>query len=1005
MTHVPVDPIISPVLIGRESELGILYQLIGQTRNGAGHAIAISGEAGIGKSRLVQQSIIEARNHGFLVLTGCCFPPDINCPYAPILDLLRNYFAENASDHVAAKAFLVQEHFPLLPEIIPIASNANGASGLDPEQEKRRIFAVLIQWLRQQAEKTPVFCLIEDIHWSDSCSLEFLHQLIRRCALQRMMFVVTYRNDDSSAQLRPWLAQLDRERLVRELHLTHLTLAEVKEMVRVLMGAPHVQRPESSQIIYQATDGNPFFIEELLKSLRESGELTQLNDAQPYTSVITARHIPRTVGIAVQERFERLSEAARQTAALAAVIGRRFDFSLLQAVSQWTEVDLIQALKALVSAHLIVEESSDRYGFRHALTQQAVYDTLLGREQKTLHQKVAETIENHYANKLGLYTEELARHFHIVGDWKKSLDYSTIAGEQALQLYDPYTAIKHFNWALDAAQHLDGLPRFTLYQKRSQAYEMLGDFDRAHSDLQTVLDLARAAEDHQVEWQCLIALGFLWSSRSYAQTGQCYQQALALAQTLADPSILAQTLNRLGNWHLNIEEPRDAQRYHQQALTVFERLDNSEGIADTLDLLGMANCLGGNLVQSAVYLTRAADFFRTLDNRTGLSSCWATLTLCGMTYQTNTMISPELTLAVAVDYAERALRLAQENGLQSSVTYALSMLGFCLGSQGEYGRGLIVIEQAAALATEIGHRQWTIIAHAAWGAIYWDLLDTPRALEHLEYALAIAQEVGSLHWLRTTSGFLASACLSHGNIAQATTILAAVMNPEMPMQTVGQRLCWSAYAELVVAQGNSQTALTIAEKLIDSAENASSNEAAVAPRVGLLQGQILTRLQRFNEAESVLLAVQRIVVLHGAQPLLWRVQIALGKLYLAQGRTSAAADAFLNAETTIADLAAKLPDEESHDAFVGRAVAAIPQLSSQQRAKQTFGGLTNREWEVAGLVAQGKSNREIADSLVISERTIETHISNIFNKLSFSSRTQIAIWAAQKGLSLNNERP
>jgi predicted ATPase len=195
--------------------------------------------------------------------------------------------------------------------------------------------------------------------------------------------------------------------------------------------------------LYTLTEGNPFFIEEILKSMIASGELIFTNDewvAKPSHEL----HLPRNIQDAVQQRIGRLSEASKRILTLAAVAGQRFDFALLQQLTHDDEQQLLAVMKELIAAQLVIEESADQFAFRHALTQQAIYTQLLVRERRTLHHAIAETLENLYATTLEHYVEELAYHFYKAEVWEKALKYGQLAGDKAQALFSPRAAIEHY---------------------------------------------------------------------------------------------------------------------------------------------------------------------------------------------------------------------------------------------------------------------------------------------------------------------------------------------------------------------------------------------------------------------------------------------------------------------------------------------------------------------------------------------------------------------------------
>src|SRR5260370_34655319 len=264
---------------------------------------------------------------------------------------------------------------------------------------------------------------MQDLHWSADRSRKSLHYLARRCTAHRLLLLLTSRSDEVRPSLRHFLAHLDRERLTQEILLARLTREEVEAMLQALFARPRSARVELADLLYTLTEGNPFFVEEILKSLMASGEIVYANSRGPRKE-LRELHIPRSVQDAVQQRTDQLSESARRVLILAAVAGRRFDFALLQALTRHDEDHLLQLFKELMAAQLVVEESGEQFAFRHALTQQAVYADLLVRERKALHRRVAETIERLYAATLDAHLADLAYTFSEAGALRKALFFT-----------------------------------------------------------------------------------------------------------------------------------------------------------------------------------------------------------------------------------------------------------------------------------------------------------------------------------------------------------------------------------------------------------------------------------------------------------------------------------------------------------------------------------------------------------------------------------------------------
>ncbi len=1007
MEETPRPPMIMPHLVGRASQLATLQLLVEQAKRGEGHLVLISGEAGIGKSRLVAEVKTSTTSQGFLLLQGNCFPTDVTYPYAPLLDLLRSLFASRPAAPLATELErLARDLFPLLPELVP--DQAMPLLPLEPEQEKRRLFAVLANFFLRLSASSPLLLIIEDVHWSDSTSLDFLHTLARRTVSQPLLLLVTYRQDEMRAELSSWLAQLTRERLAEALRLVPLSRNEVDTMLSAIFEERHTSfdmrrflHGELLDALYTLTEGNPFFVEETLSAMIAAGDIFYAQGYWNRRSLPAAR-IPHSVQDAVQQRTQHLGEAAKQVLTLAAVAGRHFDFALLQQLTGYDEEQLLKVMKELVFAQLVVEESTEQFAFRHALTRQVIYTHLLARERTRVHRTIAETMEQLPPAALDAHVEDLANHFYQAKVWQKTVDYAQRAGEKALRLYSHRAAINYFTWTLEAADHLSLPPTLPLYRARGQAYDTLGEFEHAQRDYTQALDAARTKHDRAAEWQSAIDLGFLWAQRDYTRAETWFRQALILAQALEDPvlhaRLHARSLNRIGNWHLNVEQPQEALRYHREALAIFQQLHDARGIAETLDLLGMTSYLGGDLSGGTAYYQQAIALFEELGNREGLTSSLATLTMCASTYHTDALIAVA-SLAEVLPDAERAVKVAHEIGQRSAESYALFQLGLCLGSQGEYTHALAECQQSLHIAEEIEHRQWQTAAHAMLGGVYSGLLAHRQARDHFEQALVLAQETHSLFWTRMATGYLASVSILLHDYARAGALLHTALSPGTAIQTMAQRMLCCASVELALAQGQPAHALNIIDRLMASA--AQGTEGQNSLRVLKLRGEALVMLQRPVEAAVAFEEAQEIARTQGVRPMHWRICIALGSLYQAQGRNTEAEQVFATARTLIEELAATIADEPLHDNFLQLARAMLPHsrpLSPKQADKQAFGGLTAREREVVAQIAQGKSNREIADLLVLSERTIETHVSNIKFKLSFTSRIQIASWAIERGL-------
>ncbi len=992
-------PIVSPILVGRTREFEVLERALKAAQAGNGQCLLIAGEAGVGKTRLLAEVQQNAAAQGAGILQGNCFEQDVAYPYAPWIDMLRAYFMPRTTEQVRAMLGpLAVEFVALLPELAPSVLESPSISAADAESEKRRRFESLVRFFAQQSQKQPLLIVVEDLHWSDETSLELFHLCARRFRGNRILLVGTYRREDHSPHLARLLARLNRERNIHEVILDRLAREPVATMVRAIF---EIDRPigrDFLDVMMALSEGNPFFVEEILKALVEQGDIAYREGKWERRTAANLR-VPSSVQDAVQQRIASLDHLARPILRLAAVTGQRFDFGLLQATAGLDENTVLEAIKALVAAQLIVEQAPDQFAFRHALTREAAYATLLGHERRDLHRRIGDTLERRYPDPVGCaaHIGELAYHYYHAAVWDKALVYSQRAGERAQTLFAPREALDHFTHALDSAHQLSVAPPIDLLRARAKAHETLGNYNQARSDLEAALKSAQDAKDRRVEWQVTLDLGFLWAEHDYAQSGAYLLRALDTARQIGDPVVVAKSLNRVGNWHLNRDDPTEAQQFHRQALAVFRELGDEQGVAETLELLSVTSYVGANVVEGIRYSEEAITRFRHAAHRQGLIQSLIHLTLRA---QFDTEVSPPGDIAQLIHPAEEALRLAREMDWRTGEATVMVNLAHGLIPAGEYERALDVLASAQSIGEEINHQIVIMVSHWLLGQVYNGLLAFSNAQRHLEQAIAMAEASNSVLYTRVSAADLALTYVFQNELERARALLSTSLDGG-PTRSRHLRACWTARAELALSEGDPTYALQIVEDLLASASNIDRYGLRGIPRIAELRGNALAALGRSNEAEAALLDARAGAQEQGRRPLLWRIRARLGNLYRMQDRRSEAEQEFAGARALIHELAAPLSDEALRNTFLRAALTilpAAPVLTPRLAAKQAFGGLTAREREVAALVARGKSNAEIAEELVTSKRTVEKHVGSILSKLGLNSRTQVVAWVIEKGL-------
>lgn len=635
--------------------------------------------------------------------------------------------------------------------------------------------------------------------------------------------------------------------------------------------------------------------------------------------------LPSQVEAVIEERIDRLDPELQDILSIASVEGELFTAQVVAAVRNVPERSVLTRLaqdlerwSRLVSEQEEIETVQrrlSRYRFGHSLFQEYLYKQLGQGERRLLHGEIAAALEKFHKGQLDGIAVQLARHFFLAGDHGRAFHYFTLAGERAALLYESRDAISHYTQAIELAESvtpdIDSL--FKLHRGRGLALERVGEFDKAQKDHTTILQIAQSAGDWQVEWCANLDLGRLWASRDHDRALDYFETALALARRLREPSLLASSLNWMGNWHANGGAPQMAVRYHQEALTIVEDLGTRRDLANTLDLLGMANLLGGDLSTSVQYHDRAVALFRELEDLPGLGS-----SLLGKVTNTSMLVFlasiPATPAPDAVPDFEEALRIAGEIRSVSDEAWAHWALGLLYIIQGHFGRALKFLESGLSIASELGHREWLVCDRFTLGILYAELFAPVQAHGQLEDALVLADELSSPHYFHLVRGAIAGACLVNEDLESAQACLDEVISPETSMDALGKRYCWTRRAELALAQDDPSLALDITERLIASAP-------------GMSLGQVITYLWKLKADALVAKGCTKeaLVLLHeaidnaemyGERFLLWRLHASLARLYCTMDQVENGEKEYSTAQTLIDGLAATIPDEMLKNRFL-----------------------------------------------------------------------------------------
>jgi tetratricopeptide (TPR) repeat protein len=896
---------LKPLLVGRERETSELRSYLADALAGRGSVVLVSGEAGIGKTALTSWLAADAEERGALVLTGGCYDLGTTPPYGPWAEIIGAWPDPSAGPGPAS--------LPAVPEAL------RGGEALARVGSQAALFELFGDFLATAGQARPLVLLLEDLHWVDQASLDLLRHVARVAGSLPLLLVVTYRDDEITRRhpLYQVLPTLAREPAARRLTLSRLDAAAVSALVAARYRLAETDAQRLVDYVQHLTLGNPFFGGEVLRALEEAGALARAGEAWELRHLEHAR-VPTLVRQVIDGRLARLGDDARTLLEVAAVIGHEVPTDLWVEVSSADEPALAGTLEAAVEARIVEElRGGERFRFIHALVRETLHDGMVSLRRRALHRRAGEAL----AATARPDPDAVAHHFRQAGD-RRAAGWLLAAGERALALYSAEAAIERLTSALELPGQLDPADELRAFRARARAFEIIGEFAAALADHEQVLELARAAGNRQAEWQALLDLGALWAERDYAKTGDLYQRALALGRQELGDAALAHSLNAIGNWHINHEEPQQALACHEEALAIFTRLKDRHGIAATLDLVAVTHYLSGNLPAAAREWERAVEQLEALDDRQLLASALTNLASCGGEIATDAVVTASGPAERWLAYNDRARSIAREIGWAAGQAYSEIVGGSLLAPRGESGTALAHASSGIALAERIGHRQWITGGHAMLGRIHTDLLDHTPARGHLETALALAQAIDSPLWTAMAAAELGTLLVDTGDIETAEVVLATAHVADDPALSISQRRLRLTWAQLLLARGEPEGALHVIDELFATAPHATGLHSI--PWLAFVRGRALEALGQVAEAEASDDAARRGALELGYRPLLWRIDVALGRLLRDAGRAAEARAAFDRALSVVEEIAATLTDESQRATFRQGVRAQLP---------------------------------------------------------------------------------
>ncbi|MGE0159532.1 MAG: helix-turn-helix transcriptional regulator [Gemmatimonadales bacterium] len=972
--------------MGRTRELAALEGLLESGRDGGTSVVIVSGEGGVGKSRLAWELGVRAERRGWKVAYGRAFPVESGIPYALFSDAFLPILRELDPDALTLLTRGGAEELRyLFPALGRPAQDAEAAG--DPDEVRTRLMWNFAEFLKSYAARAPLLVILEDLQWADESSLQLLHFLGRQADRHPILFLCTYNDTQRDRSLA--LVQTERSLMslgVGEIRrLEPLSLEQVTELVCVMFGVdPEVVR-EFSALLFGWTRGNPFFLEEILKALVESG---RLGGAAGWTGWdAKSFSLPGSIRDAVLTRMGGVSPEARTVAELAAVVGARASFALLASLAGATEAALLGALEELC-AHGILDEYAEAgnvvYDFSHPLVRQTLYDELGLQRARVLHAQVAEAMERFFDDSALEHADELAFHYartDVLAFRSKTATYMAAAGKSALERRADHEAVTYLRAALERTDDAtDGALRAEIVPALARAEQHLGHFEAAGILWAAAIDRVPEDADGHADLRRARGMSHFWCGR-HAEAERELARGLEIAERVGDRA--AEVRLRVAQAHCLQELGRgqEALATLAPALPIAESLDEPAMLARVHRALALLHVWVGPPAEARAHAERAVAIARRVgDLSIEFWALWGLAVLDGMRGDTARMaISIDEVNALADRARSPVLRLWTAD-MQIELAYF----------RGEWDKGIAIGMKAIALARSLNQRTllprllvWTSQIHLGRGqldeakklvdeavsvagldrpgastdvhqvvpvyiglAYYLVCLgDVDEAIVAAKKGLEIAEGTGYVLWaMHRLLPILGEACLWAGDIDQAEEIGRRMREHS---RTIDHKLghAWADSCDALVMwkRGDPRGAVALMRTAAEALE-----EIPMLWDAARLRRQLAGRLADVGESQEALLELKRV-------------------------------------HEIFARLGAALELEKTRMQF-----REIGQRPPPKTVGEGIAGLTARELEVARLVAKRRSNKAIGKELDMAARTASTHLSNIYQKLGISSRGELA---------------
>ena len=908
-------------LVGRETQLALLNRRLRRLEKGAGSFVAVIGEAGLGKSTLIAELKKSHEDPRSQWLRGDALSYTRSISYFPWRQIIRQSINVREVDSPAEVREKLRYRcdccavpggdIPFLEAILSVEDEESFqiVTGVQGDALIQKMVDATRGYLCGIAMEGPLAIVFDDLHWADEASLNLLLSLSDLADTHPMFFICMLRPDKTTPS---WDSiqkiQGKLERRFDSVRLEPLLAEQTDVMLTNLLGVKDLPKSIRDLIVEKA-DGNPFFVEEIIRSLIETKQLIRENSHWNVMSEDAKISLPNNLRGVLSARIDRLPETTKHVLQNAAVVGRTFDLRVLKRLTNLNGGfdPQIQYLREVS----LIEPSRDEYMFRHVLIQEAAYESILLKRRAELHRQIGEFMEELHRDRIEEFAPLLAHHFYAAQDLR-SLKYDIIAGEKAARLYANAEAATHFSRALEVAMRNNSdLSQIRhLFSELGRVLELGGRYEQALKTYNELQEFGRGRGDRSIEMAALMAKAPLYSIftplHNSSLSEQMLVQALEISREIGDRAAQARISWNLMLNYLFSKRPEQALEHGQLALRLARESDDREQLAYVLnDLCRLYTCRG-EFEKAYDVILEARELWRLLDNQVMLADSLGSEAEARFN-------AAEFDLAF--ERSQQALQITERIENLWGQSYDRMLMAFVLLERGELGRGIQLAEQSVQLADRAGLIASGIglRSELAWTYSYCGALE--KGLDVVDQAFQVA-ETKQPTWRTFPQAAKTRMYLLQGDVQSARKVAGDTLLEPISIPYARYTIFLSlANIELAVASGDNKSALALAEELLNEVFPLTHVDI---PEVLRWKAMALRRLERLDEAYQALTQARSLAEESRCDLYLWLILMELADVNSILGDQREAEADRQQARKIVEQIAESLREVGLRDSFLNQ---------------------------------------------------------------------------------------